>query len=56
MRVVRQGEEGRAQNVASKTTYFGQPFPELSLGLHTLGHYKALSAGPTSLPKDSVLY
>lgn len=44
-----------AQNVASKTTYFDQPFPKLSSGLHTLGHHKALSAGTTSLSKDSVL-
>lgn len=45
-----------AQNVASKTTYFDQPFPELTLGLHKLGHHKALSAGTASLSKDSVLY
>lgn len=44
-----------AQNVASKTTYFDQPFPKLSSGLHTLGHHEALSAGTTSLSKDSVL-
>ena len=44
-----------AQNVASKTTYFDQPFPKLSSGLHMLGHHEALSAGTTSLSKDSVL-